>query len=221
MNEEIKKRFASCGVDVYIDPSVQIEHPERFHVGDRVKLMRGVTFIGEQQEVRFGNDVTIFPYSFIQGSGRLIIGNNVGLYPNTYISIGGAKGLVSIGEHTHFAVGCAMYGAGGLTVGPQCAFAAHTVLTTVAHNHRVPNTPLVKTGRSAPINIVGDVWTGANSTIIPGVTVARGCVIGANAVLTRDADQEYGVYLGVPARYAYRRPYDATPETSPEAAAEN
>ncbi len=202
---ELKSRFASCGVDVYIDPSVQIEHPESFHVGDRVRIMRNVTFIGQQEEVRFDSDVTLYPNTFVQGSGRLIIESRVGLFPNTYISIGGkGKGFVTIGEHTHFAVGCAMYGGGGLSIGPQCAFAAHTVLTTVAHDHKIPGKPLVETGRSAPITIVGDVWTGANATVVPGVTIAKGCVIGAGAVVTKDTE-ERGVYLGVPARLAYRR----------------
>lgn len=205
MSEELKSRFAQCGVDVVIEPGVDIAHPEKFYVGDRVRIMRNVTFIGEQKEVRLGDDVTIFPNSFFQGGGSLIVGNKVGLYPNTYISIGGAaKGFVKIGDHTHFAVGCAMYGSGGLTVGSQCAFAAHTVLTTVAHDHRVPDKPLVDTGRSAPITIEGDVWTGANVTVVPGVTIAKGCVIGANAVLTKDTE-ENGVYLGVPARLAYHR----------------
>lgn len=204
MGTDIKSRFASCGVDVFVDPSVEIEHPERFVVGDRVRIMRNVTFINEQDEVRLGNDVTLFPNTFVQGSGRLVVGDRVGLYPNTYISIGGKKGFVTIGEHSHFAVGCAMYGAGGLSVGPQCAFAAHTVLTTVAHDHKIPGKPIVETGRSAPITIVGDVWTGANSTVVPGITIAKGCVIGAGAVVTKDTE-ERGVYLGVPARLAYRR----------------
>lgn len=212
MSDELKRKFAACGVDVTIEPGVHIEHPERFVVGDRVRLMRGVTFIGTQKEVVIGNDVTLYQNTFVQGSGRLIIGDRVGLYPNTYISIGGAeKGLVSIGSDTHFAVGCAMYGSGGLTIGPQCAFAAYTVITTVAHDHRVPDKPLVKTGRSAPITIVGDVWTGANSTILPGLNIAKGTVIGAGAVLTKDTE-EYGVYLGVPARLAYKRDVQLPPD---------
>ena len=208
MPEDIRLRFASCGEDVYVDPSVQIEHPERFHVGNRVRIMRNVTFIQEQAEVRIGDDCTIYPNTFVQGRGRLILEHKVDLFPNTYISIGGAEGLVQIGHNTHFAVGCAMYGAGRLVIGPNCAFAAHTVLPTVAHNHRVPGKLLVQTGRRAPITIEGDVWTGANSTILPGVTVARGCVIGANAVLTKDTEP-YGVYLGVPARLAYFREREA------------
>lgn len=34
---------------------------------------------------------------------------------------------------------------------------------------------------------------------MPGVTVKKGCIIGAGAVVTKDTD-EFGVYAGVPAR---------------------
>jgi acetyltransferase-like isoleucine patch superfamily enzyme len=53
--------------------------------------------------------------------------------------------------------------------------------------------------RAAPITLGEDIWLGANVTIVPGVSVADGCVIGAGAVVTKDT-QPMGVYMGVPAR---------------------
>ena len=48
--------------------------------------------------------------------------------------------------------------------------------------------------------VIGDeAWIGANATILPGVTVGRCAVVGAGAVLVRDADA-YGLYAGVPAK---------------------
>lgn len=41
-------------------------------------------------------------------------------------------------------------------------------------------------------------WIGARATILPGVTVARGCIIAAGAVVSRDTEL-CGVYAGVPA----------------------
>jgi acetyltransferase-like isoleucine patch superfamily enzyme len=52
---------------------------------------------------------------------------------------------------------------------------------------------------SGPITLVEDVWTGANVTITANVTVAKGCIIGAGAVLTKSTEP-YGIYVGVPAR---------------------
>jgi acetyltransferase-like isoleucine patch superfamily enzyme len=37
--------------------------------------------------------------------------------------------------------------------------------------------------------VVGDgVWIGANTLILPGVTISRGCVVGAGAVVTESIE---------------------------------
>lgn len=41
-------------------------------------------------------------------------------------------------------------------------------------------------------------WIGAHAVVLPGVTVAKGCVVAAGAVVTRDTDPD-GLYAGVPA----------------------
>lgn len=45
----------------------------------------------------------------------------------------------------------------------------------------------------------GDNWIGANATILRGVTVGRGAIIAAGAVVTKDVPP-YSVCGGVPAR---------------------
>lgn len=50
----------------------------------------------------------------------------------------------------------------------------------------------------APITIGAGSWVGANCTIMPGVSIASGCVIGAGSVVRRSTDAD-GVYVGVPA----------------------
>ncbi|ELT5784431.1 hypothetical protein R6191_001668 [Campylobacter upsaliensis] len=52
--------------------------------------------------------------------------------------------------------------------------------------------------KNTKIIVEDDVWIGANVTIMPGVRLRRGCIIGAGAVLTKDTD-EFGVYAGIPA----------------------
>jgi len=41
-------------------------------------------------------------------------------------------------------------------------------------------------GASKPIVIEDSVWVGANSIILPGVTIGRGSVISANSVVIKD-----------------------------------
>lgn len=52
--------------------------------------------------------------------------------------------------------------------------------------------------------IEDDVWGGANVTILKGVTVGRGSVVAAGAVVTRSCPP-YSIIGGVPARLIRRR----------------
>ena len=49
------------------------------------------------------------------------------------------------------------------------------------------------------ITIGNDVWIGAGASVLPGLNVADGTVVGANAVVTIDT-QPYSVMVGIPAR---------------------
>lgn len=199
MDADLRRRFARCGSNVTIEPGVHIEHPELFEVDDDVTICRGFIAMG-QLRVVLGKGSTIFPQCFVQGSGSMIFHGKVDLYPGGYVSTGGADGVVEVGAGTHFAAGCALYGGGGLRIGELVNVAAHVVMATVQHDpRRHPDTPMARTHESAPITIADDVWIGANASIVPGVSIATGCIVGANAVVTRDTEP-YGVYVGVPAR---------------------
>ena len=50
-----------------------------------------------------------------------------------------------------------------------------------------------------PISIGNDVWFGAGSSVMPGVSIASGTVVGANAVVTKNTEL-FAVVAGVPAR---------------------
>lgn len=197
-HQPYQQRFKACGVDVEVEPGVWIEHPETWVVGDRVRLRRGMTVQGKLREVTIGSNVTLYPNLFIQGSGTLRIGNHVTLYPNNYLSVGGEDGLITIGSHSHFAPACVLYGAGTLEVGEYCAVAAHVVLATVGHDPQAVGL-MAQSSREGPIILERDVWIGANATVLAGVRIATGCVIGAGGVVTADTEP-YGIYMGVPCR---------------------
>ncbi len=199
---DYRERFKSCGNNVIIDDNVFIEHPERIEVGDNVRFDRGFYMQDGPAITRIGSNVRFYPNCFIQGSAdRLVIEDHVDLFPGTYISTGGAGSFVEIGHHSHFAPMCILYGWGGLKIGPKCNIAGHCVLATIGHD------PLIREGKAmcevpgvaGPITLVEDVWLGANVTVLANVTIARGCIIGANALLNRSTEA-WGLYAGVPAR---------------------
>lgn len=49
------------------------------------------------------------------------------------------------------------------------------------------------------ITIEDDAYVGANCTIMPGVTIHEGAVIGANALVTKDVEP-WGIYVGSPCK---------------------
>ncbi|HBZ66042.1 MAG TPA: acetyltransferase [Bacteroidales bacterium] len=64
----------------------------------------------------------------------------------------------------------------------------------------------VKTGRAfeeqaLKSTIIGnDVWIGANSTILAGVTIGHGAIVGAHSLVTCDVEP-YSIVVGTPARH--------------------
>ena len=80
-------------------------------------------------------------------------------------------------------------------MGPEC------MIFTVNHNFIDPERTIKSQGISEekPVIIGNDVWIGARVTILPGVRVGNGAIIGAGAVVTKDVP-EYAVVGGNPAR---------------------
>jgi acetyltransferase-like isoleucine patch superfamily enzyme len=58
--------------------------------------------------------------------------------------------------------------------------------------------------RSQGITIEDDVWVGANATILKGVTIGRGAVIAAAAVVTKHVPP-FSIVAGTPARVVRER----------------
>jgi len=199
---EYQQQFKSCGNNVQVAPDAFIEHPETMEVGDNVTFGRGFHMIGNPRECRIGANVAFFNNTFIQGSpARFILDEHIEFYPGTYISLGELDtSFVDVGHHCHFAPNCVLYGWGGLSIAAYCSIAAQTVFATVGHHDEITSEPMTLTGeKTGPITLEEDVWIAANVTVTANTRIARGCVIGANAVVTRDTDP-MGVYAGVPAR---------------------
>jgi acetyltransferase-like isoleucine patch superfamily enzyme len=71
------------------------------------------------------------------------------------------------------------------------------------HNHAFSDVsrPIGLQGidKIVPVKIGAHSWLGQNSVVLPGVTVGRHCVIGANAVVTKSVP-DYSIVAGIPAR---------------------
>lgn len=93
----------------------------------------------------------------------------------------------------------------GFEIGDNVRIAAQVVIIPMNHIYEDPDTPIWKQGiRAKGIKIEDDVWIGAGAKILDGVTIGKGSVIGAGAVVTDDIPP-YSVAVGVPARVIKKR----------------
>lgn len=206
-NSPYCNQFKSCGRNVRIANDVFIEHPECFEIGDDVTIHTGTQFLGAPAEARIGSDVTFQPRCHVLGTGsRFIVEDHVEFKIGVFVEVGNwESSFVEIGHHSHFAPYGILYGWGGLKIGPYCNIAAHVVLATVGHHDEIVDRPMSLTGEKVgPITLVEDIWVAANSTICAKTTIAKGCVIAANSVLTKSTEP-MGIYAGVPARFLRAR----------------
>ena len=107
---------------------------------------------------------------------------------------------VTIGKRCFIQQCCTFFGRGGITVGNDVFIGPKVNLITI--NHDVdPDNRSATYGR--PIKIEDKVWIGINSTILRGVTLGYGAIVGANSVVTKDVPP-MTVVAGNPARIIKR-----------------
>lgn len=109
-------------------------------------------------------------------SPTLIIGNNSGIGANSII-----------GKYTKIG--------NDVMMGPEC------IIYTRNHEFSRTDIPMNLQGMQnfQPVTIGNDVWIGARCTILPGVSIGNGCIIGASAVVSKNVP-DYAIVGGVPAK---------------------
>jgi acetyltransferase-like isoleucine patch superfamily enzyme len=84
---------------------------------------------------------------------------------------------------------------GGLTVGDNVTVSPGVIVLTVGHDLNDPRFPAV----DEPVRVEDDVSIGTRAMILPGVTLGRGCVVAAGAVVAGDVPP-MTIVAGVPAK---------------------
>lgn len=126
-----------------------------------------------------------------------LIGNPVdksfGLFPPFYTDCGKN---IHIGKDVFINSGCCFQDQGGITIGDGALIGHNVVMATLNHDFVPENR---KTTIPAPIVIGKNVWIGAHSTIIGGVTIGDNSVVAAGAVVTKDVPPNI-IVGGIPAK---------------------
>jgi maltose O-acetyltransferase len=104
---------------------------------------------------------------------------------------------ITVGSNTFVNNGCQFLGEGEIVIGANCAIGYDVMFCTSTH---LVGAAGQRAGEYvyAPISVGNGVWVGARATILAGVSIRGGCIIGAGAVVTKDCSID-GLYTGVPA----------------------
>ena len=101
---------------------------------------------------------------------------------------------VTIGSGVTVMNGALMMAAGGITIEDNVMIAANVQL--ISNNHDPYDRQILT---CKPVLIKYGAWVGAGATILPGVTVGKYAIIGANSVVNKDIP-DYAVAVGSPAK---------------------
>jgi maltose O-acetyltransferase len=121
-------------------------------------------------------------------------GRNVRIYYPVAIE---APGAVHVGDDVSIAAFVHIWGAGGVTIGNRVMIAAHSAITSLTHDYEA--SVMSQTLVAKSVSIEDDVWIGSNAVVLPGVTIGRGAVVGAGAVVINDVEP-CTIVVGAPAR---------------------
>lgn len=107
---------------------------------------------------------------------------------------------VSIGAHCNFAQGAFIAGGGGVRIGDWVGFGPDVKVWSVSHRFDDPERPWQLQGwEHKSVTIEDDVWLGANTFVMPGVTIKKGAIVSAGSVVNKTVPA-YAVVAGNPVR---------------------
>lgn len=134
------------------------------------------------------------------------IGQGSSIGRNTIIAICSGPNKIhsylKIGENTYIGELNNIRASGGyIIIGDNCLISQHITMVASGHEYK-KNILIAKQGWNVikrNIIIENDVWIGANTVILPGITIKEGAVIGAGSVVTKDVPP-YAIVAGNPAK---------------------
>jgi acetyltransferase-like isoleucine patch superfamily enzyme len=107
---------------------------------------------------------------------------------------------ITVGRNCFFGEYTCIRGQGGVTIGDGVYTGTQVQIAAVNHVYSDPDRFIKDQGITAEgIVIEDDVWLGSNAVVVDGVTIGKGSIIGAGAVVTKDLPP-YSIAVGVPAK---------------------
>lgn len=186
---------------VWLDDGMSM--PARKTLGQRISCWLGYRLAARHKAVELDKTCLISPNARIHPrDGSIRIGKSCSVAPGAVI-----QGNVTLGENCSVQAYSVLVGYGNaqnptgeIRIGNNVRIAPHVMMIAANHVYRDPTVPICQQGLDPkPIVIEDDVWIAGRVSILAGVTVGKGSVIAAGAVVTKDVPP-YSVMAGVPAK---------------------
>ena len=127
------------------------------------------------------------------------IGNNVNIEKGAVFGRS-----ITIGNNSGVGINCIIQGK--VTIHDNVIMGPEVYIYTRNHRHDMLNIPMIQQGFEEEREVVidDDVWIGSRVTILPGVHVGKGSILGAASVITKDVPP-YVIMGGNPAKILKER----------------
>jgi len=170
------------------------------NIEDHRRLLR--FFLRFHHFDRFGTHVAMGARVRFWGPVRVFIGSHSALFDDVILS---GVGEIHIGDRSTIGHNSVLVSRDRIQIGSDCMLAAFCYVLDVDHEFADPEKPIPQQGlRIKPVIVGNDVWVGAGTFILRGVTIGDGAVVAANSVVTEDVPP-YTVVAGCPARVIKQR----------------
>lgn len=122
-------------------------------------------------------------YAFRQSGGKFTLGKNIHLMESNWLSVVG--GEILIGDDSTFSHHCTLVSMAKIEIGRDTLIGNNVSIYDHNHGFRKAGQPYREQGYEvAPILIGNNVWIGAHSVILKGVTIGDNAIIAAGSVVT-------------------------------------
>jgi acetyltransferase-like isoleucine patch superfamily enzyme len=160
---------------------------------------------------RFGHfgagSVICFPPNALFNEQYISIGAGTMFGPQITLSAGMVPGqqmvsnpVISVGDRCLFGKGSGIVGHLDIVIGNDVWTGHHVYITDQNHGYDNPLLPIsMQVMPERPVSVGDGSWLGHGTVVLPGATIGRHVVIGANSVVTGHIP-DYSVAAGVPAR---------------------
>jgi acetyltransferase-like isoleucine patch superfamily enzyme len=173
----------------------------------------GWVLVGKQVSIRYaaylqaGKELIIEDYAEInaRSTQKIILGNRVTIGKYAIIRPGNlyggepGEGLV-VGDHSNIGPYCYIGCSGHISIGNNVMISPR--VSIYAENHVFDNTdtPIKSQGvKKENVVIEDDCWIASNSILLAGVTIGKGSVVAAGAVVTKSCPH-HSLIGGIPAK---------------------